>query len=670
MAVNNPYTPCWEKFTKTKEFSYLAAFFKENGSYTFLPKGSYEYKQFWQKVHSYCLEGFTNSAGITITGDHFFYLNFVQILMKNEETGKKSKGFPRFLDIDFEYFWLIEYCRKNQKGLILVKPRRLGFSYKAASLVTREFCLFRDSNSIIGGFLSTYSQSTMNMVLENLNFINAHTEFKKERNPDLKDHVKARFLSKVDGANVWKGYNSEVRSITFKDNPMAAVGKSSNLFILEEAGAFDNIINSYNYSEPIIKDGDEYTGICICYGSAGSMEGGTIHFYEMFTSPGKYNMLEFEDPFINTNKVGWFVSAARGRFGTYKGQLMVDEDGNSNEELAKENILRYRETKKGGLNYHAYHDSVTQYPLDYKEAFLRSKANIMPVLELAEHLGKLETTKQLRDLALPVELYFDADNKLQYRINSTLEPIINYPLQAIDNKTGCIVMWEPPQLSIDGSPPPYGLYISGVDPIDQDSSGTDSLGSCIIYKTFISAGQTYNQIVAEYTGRPNTANEFYENSRRLLLLYNAKCLYENQLTGFKGYLQEKNCLYLLAETPTYQLSKIIPDSKVNRGYGIHMNETIKDQLELYCKQWLLEERTGPNGETMLNLHTIMSIPLLKELIAYDGERNCDRAIALFCCILQLKEMHNLHVAETTTNTSIYSDSFWNKKFYQNKPTFQ
>ena len=150
-----------------------------------------------------------------------------------------------------------------------------------------------------------------------------------------------------------------------------------------------------------------------------------------------------------------------------------------------------------------------------------------------------------------------------------------------------------------------------------------------------------------------------------MLLYNARCLYENQLTGFKGYLDEKNTLYLLAETPTYQLSKMSPNSSVRRGYGIHMTDDIKDQLEIYTKEWLLQERTGHNGEKMLNLHTINSIPLLKELINYDRGGNFDRCIAFFCCILLLKENHNIHV-ESTSN-SFQQDPFWSRKLFQGKP---
>nr|DAL80266.1 MAG TPA: Terminase large subunit [Caudoviricetes sp.] len=34
-------------------------------------------------------------------------------------------------------------------------------------------------------------------------------------------------------------------------------------------------------------------------------------------------------------------------------------------------------------------------------------------------------------------------------------------------------------------------------------------------------------IVAEYTGRPKSAEEFYENVRKLLIYYNARLMFEN-----------------------------------------------------------------------------------------------------------------------------------------------
>ena len=249
------------------------------------------------------------------------------------------------------------------------------------------------------------------------------------------------------------------------------------------------------------------------------------------------------------------------------------------------------------------------------------------------------------------------------KIYPDLHDIINYPLKPDDDKKGCIVIWEDP---IDN--PPFGLYIAGCDPYDQDKSGTDSLGSFFVYKRFLHNGISYNKIVAEYTGRPDRADEFYETCRRMCIYYNAKCLYENQLKGLKIHFEIKNSLHYLCEQPGI-IKDIVKDSRVQRGYGIHMNRGsqgasgIKDQCEIYLRQWLYEEREDVDGQKILNLHTIRSIPLLKELIAYDREGNYDRVIAFMLCILQAKEMHRIHIEENNNTTLLDIDPFFKKKLF-------
>ncbi|MEK6881763.1 MAG: hypothetical protein AABY22_19250, partial [Nanoarchaeota archaeon] len=338
---HNPYVPYVEKFENSSEFSYLAEAFKRNKYYTSIPSSTYEYKLFWDDVMEKCIHGFTNSKGIKITGKHFFYLNFVQILAKDEETGRKDKLFPRFLDIDYAYFHMLDYCKqtKNGKHLILVKGRRLGFSYKCAAVLAHEFNFFRNSKSVIGTFLGKLGETTMGFTLDNLNFINENTPYKKARNPDTKDFVKARFEKNVDGVRFWAGYNSEVKAITFKDNAYASVGLSANWLMFDEAGVFDNIINAFNMSEPLLMDGNDVVGNAVLFGSAGSVESNSNGFSKMFYNPRAYNMLEFRHPEKPEVTMGWFVSAAWGRLGKFKNREMVDEDGNSNIELATENIL-------------------------------------------------------------------------------------------------------------------------------------------------------------------------------------------------------------------------------------------------------------------------------------------------------------------------------------------
>ena len=173
---------------------------------------------------------------------------------------------------------------------------------------------------------------------------------------------------------------------------------------------------------------------------------------------------------------------------------------------------------------------------------------------------------------------------------------------------------------------------------DHDDSGTGSLGSTFIYKRFQSFEEYYDVIVAEYTGRPETAEEYYENVRRLLLYYNAVLLYENERKGIFPYFISKGCDYLLADQPDI-INDIVRDTKVKRRKGVHMVDALKDWGEREIRDWLNEEY-APGKK---NLTKILSVPLLQELIAYNDKGNFDRVMALMQVMFQDQE--DLHGKE-------------------------
>lgn len=677
-STQNPYVPFVEWFENSHEFSYLATIFEETGRYTGLIKGTFQYKQFWDEVKDYCLYGFTNSKGQKITGAHFFYLNFCRISGYDEKIGKKTEMFPRFMDLDYDYFHMIAYCEDNlhKKSLLAVKGRRQGWSYKAACLAAWEYTFFPGSSSIIGTFLSSFGLTTMSFCIEYLNWLNSHTEFRKQRNPDLKDQVIARYQAQIEGVTVWKGTKSQVRAISFKDNPTAAVGKQANKLILDEAGVFPNITETYSYSEPLIRDGGRYSGVAVIFGSSGDMTGGSKYFHEMFINPRKYNMLEFTDPEDPTKTTAYFSTAARGRAGIcsnpnsqWFGKPMMDKDGNSNEEAATDDILWERELAKGGLDPRALHGKITQYPLTWREAFLRNKGAIFASPEMLEHLSNVETSKKIQDSIEVGDLVFKENNELEFQPNSNKTYITSFPLKSDEDNRGAIAIFERPEKI--NNQIPFGWYVAGSDPYDHDKSGVGSLGSFFIYKRFYKAGSTYDILVAEYTGRPDKSDEFYENCRKLCIYYNAKVLYENQLKGLKTHFEQKNSTQYLWEQPQI-IKDIIKDSKVSRGFGIHMtrgtngSSGIKDQCEIYLKDWLYTEREDIDGKKILNLHTIKSIALLKELISYDGIENSDRVIAFMLCILQTKELHRIHVDNMKNSSNNFSNDNFLKKLWIKK----
>ena len=194
------------------------------------------------------------------------------------------------------------------------------------------------------------------------------------------------------------------------------------------------------------------------------------------------------------------------------------------------------------------------------------------------------------------------------------------------------------------------------DPYDHDQSNSGSLGSILVYKRFQKFDTTYDILVAEYTGRPKTAEMFYEKVRRLLTYYNAKLLFENQNPGLLSYFRQKHCDYLLADQPDI-LDKIIKKSTVERSKGNHMNKEIKLYCEGITKDWLIEDR----GDGRLGLHTILSEPLLEELIAYSPEGNFDRVIAFFEVMLYKEELYDLKIKDNRTENK--KISFFSKPLF-------
>jgi len=632
----------------TAEFSREAQHFIKYGYYTNAPRGTRDYIEYWEEQKRRRVEGYT-VGGVRITGKHYGYLNFSQILLQEEDsTGKrrKKKGFPRFYDGDYHYFHGLEKARLEGKGMIVAKARRKGFSYKNAWVIADEFNLVRDSISVVGAYMDDFADNTVGMAIEYLDFLNKHTAWKRQRNPNRRDFMKSQFLEYVDGYPVYSGYKSEIHKVSFKDDPFKSIGKSCSIFLFEEAGKWPGLIKSYRFSEPTWKDGDILTGMPIIFGTGGDMEKGTAEFHNMFYHPEAYNLMPFENIW-DENKLGTVC----GYF--YPDYIAkppyIDDNGNSLVEEAKAKELLQRafiaekSKRKGDLD-----DYISQNPFSPQEAFMVRKGNIFPSGLLARQLAKIEGTKDLKFLGDRGFFDYDDAGVVKFNINQNLKPV-DFPLEK-DNVEGCVQIWEHPR---ESEKSPYGLFFATLDPYDHDKSESGSIGSMIIWKTVADAGQTYDLPVASYHGRPEKANEFYENCRRLQKYYNAVCLYENEKIGYEKYLENKGESYLLKDQPSV-LDKILKQTHVKRPKGTHMVIGIKDQCEIWAKDWLLEE-TAPGH---FNTEKIFDTFLLKQLIAYDPDGNFDSVIAFLLAMLYKQEVHN--VINTAKDKKDYIDPFFSK----------
>lgn len=517
---------------------------------------------------------------------------------------------------------------------IVGKSRRKGYSYKDGAICANIYNSVRECQIIIGAFDKKflYPNGTMGMTSNYLNFLNENTGWAKSRDyVDKQDHKKASYKSTTNGVSIEKGYKSEVFALTFQDNPDAARGKDAIVVLLEEAGAFPNLKAAFNAIYPALTGGSYITGQIIIFGTGGDMEVGTVDYADMFYNPEVYRIM----PFINIwdenaeNTVcGFFHPVIWNMEGYYDEQGNSDIEGATKFEMERRANIIEKSSSSAEVNKH-----MQEYPFSPSEAFLTVSANNFPVVELRNQLNKVKHEKLQTKFGTPVALSYN-EGKVSAKpiLDGTAEPIYDYKPKT-SNLKGCPLIYEFP---IDN--PPRGLYKIGYDPYRQDLSSGVSLGSIYVYKGTHIGSYTKNQIVAEYVGRPDEANDVTRIAMMFAELYNTEVMYENEVTHVKDYFRQHKQLGRLALQPDAVISKNVKNSKVARIYGMHMVDQIKDAGEKYIKDWLLEVRDyDENGNAILNLETIYSIGLLEELIKYNRKGNFDRVMSFMMCMFQCQE---------------------------------
>ena len=640
-------------FTKKIKFSdkfrQPALTYIRTGQYCQYPKGTSEYMNYWQTEQDRCINGYTAYDGDFISGYNYFYLNYCPInRIVNKEINGKVKSvsevtFPDFWDYDYYYFQTIEEAQEQGKHLCVLKSRRKGYSYKCAAMLCRNYYLIPNTASYVYASNKQYltDDGVLTKAWNYMDFIDEHTAWGKKRTVNTQLRRRAGMWVKDEyGNQIEVGYKSEIIGVTLKDNPDVVRGKKANLIMFEEAGSFKELSAAWQIARPSVEIDGKAFGTMIAYGTGGDEESNFFTLKDMFYHPEGYNCLGLPniwDENIANTECGFFIPqyANMDLRDEHGKRLYMDDDGNTLVGPARKYILEERrKVIENSTSSVAVDRYVAERPITPAEACLEFNGNIFPKKELQEQLGKIRTNKLLQNRKQVGDLIWESDGSLKWSIKKNGD-ITHYPLNKNDDPTGSIVIWEHPVKDA-----PIGLYIIGVDPYDFDSSGTTSLGSCIVYKRFQNFENYYDLIVAEYTGRPSTAEEFYENVRKLAIYYNARIMYENQNKGLFSYFVAKHCDYLLADQPDI-LNDIISNSKVNRKKGCHMNKQIKQWGEGLIKDWLNDEK-APGHK---NLHDILSEPLIEELIAYNDVVNTDRVMALMQIMIYREQLYNVVVKE-------------------------
>jgi len=652
-----------KRTANSDKFRKAALHFKKNECYTFAPPGTTEYIKYWTTEMEHCLYGYTAEDGDRIPGYFYFYLNYFRIGLVHlmdyklpdgtmEQRPLHMKDLPDYYDYDRFFFEAVEQAELNGKHMVVLKARRKGYSYKIASMLIRNYYFIKGSRGFALASEAEYliKDGILSKAWDGMDFIDSETAwYKKRQKADTRMHRKASFVQKDEtGVPIELGYKSEIMGVTLKNDPDKARGKAGKLIIFEEAGKFPGLLDAWQKARPSVEQGSHVHGTMIAFGTGGTVDANYEGLKELFENPDGYNCMVFKniwDDHLYDQDCGFFIPQYANLEGAdpETKEAFMDENGNTNVVVAKRYILEERQKViDNASDRRAIDRHIAEQPITPAEATLNISSNIFPKAELQRHLATIKNSDKFREYKQVGNLMFDDTGAIKWEISTKYRDIIKYRLKPEDSRDGAVVIWEHP---IDD--PPYGLYIMGCDPYDHDQSGTDSLGSVFVYKRFQGFESFYDMPVAEYTGRPNTAEEFYEKVRMLAIYYKAKILYENEKKGLFSHFSHKHQEYLLADQPDI-LKDVVQDMRVQRTKGNHMNGPIKEWGEGLIKDWLNEEYASGKK----NLTKIFSEPLLEELISYNPDGNFDRVMAFMEVMIYREELHHVRIVEAKEKNKV------------------
>jgi len=638
-------------------------------------KESEEYVPFWEAEDKKITEG------VTINGFYFspfvyWHLNYWSIYVDTMVGKRQIRKLDRpqlwdtYLAVD-ETIHKAENHEDGKKGVVMVGSRRISKSVLTSSYITHKAVTQRGSDNLI----SALNGPDLKIITEyvDLGLRNLPEYFKFPRiEDDWKRQVTLGYKDKQNVRHEWSKFH--IRNFDEGNNTEAAAGLTLSSFLLEEGGK-GRILNCLAATTPCFDSPYGWRCSPFVIGTSGDMtKAGDLE--ELFNNPEAYNFLAVES--LDSGKsYGLFIPGTKSLkvpkeptpLGLYLEKDNPSELDNitiwiSDESKGKELILKSREQIKKSSGLEAYLKEVMYYPLTHEECFLELSQNIFPVDLLQEQLQKITALDANPDY---VELVQKSDGSIGHKFTDK-KPVQNFPSKPTENLEGVVQIWEYPIMGA-----PYGLYTAGTDPYKQSQAKySTSLGSTYIYKRVHDiAGEGWsNIVVATYTGRPKKIEQWYETTKNLLKYYNAKSLCENMDMGFIQHCIEKNeAPFFLERTPSF-LNDIHPSSAVNREYGIHMTNDIKDYLNSLIIEYITEiidRETDKEGNVIkerLGVTRILDPLLLKELIKFTPKLNVDRIISFGLTLAMAKSLNGKSVVVSSTEDARMQDYFKSTKSKQ------
>lgn len=629
--------------TKEEIHKFTAArrHFEEFGTYTNLPRSktpNSKWMQFWREEERRIIEGYTYDKDKYVSGELYYYFNYSIMDKTIEKNGitYTTLGFPNTWDGTVKVDNYLQSAKKNKTDCFILKGRRKGLSYYAASCASRQYHFFRNSKVYIIAATKQYilgADATMTKVFQNIDHMSEHTPFGKLRQKiNRADHIRASYIENINGNLIEKGYKSEIAAIVL-DDAQKLRGKKGQLIIVEEAGSFPNLLDAIPIIRKCILEGMLKVGTIFAFGTGGDEGPGFAAMETIFYKPEAYGF----EPVPNVWEEAKVGTKCCHFFPAYENYLgFIDDCGNSLEKEAKDYILKLRQEKKSlGVDNKTLLKMAAEDPLTPEEAMLRTKGTYFPIVEAKKRLSQISVDRELNKHNIGL-LEYNKDNTLYFENIQDALPQRDWPI--IDPTINYIEVFELPQQDKVTLVVPRNRYIAGIDPYNQDqSTNSESVGSMFVFDLWT------DRIVCEYTARPERSEDYYEMCRRILLWYNATGMYEASVTLMYKFFKQRNQLHLLADTPSYLRDRNTWRADLDTAKGIKPTEEANKKGREAQKDYLLRVDNKETGEKFID--RVRSVGYLKELINWNIDGNFDRVSAMNMVFLYREDIVTVETEE-------------------------
>ena len=594
--------------------------------------------------------------GEWVTGYMYWFLNYSPMMLSKireykDKNGKKRKSkradrieaLPECWEGIYWRFHCLDQASNgglynNFEGgqhMAELASRGKGKSYSLASILNHIFVVGEneEAHEKVKGIVTAYQKEyltkdgVLNKFVDMANFCATNTQFPRKRlKNSLQEMTWIMGYKDVD-LDIERGTQNTVLGVSSKDDESKLRGKRAAKILIEEFGTFPRLVDLYNVLLPSVQEGDIVFGQIYMLGTAGDNESDFAGAQEIMYNPKGYNMYALPNVFDKYNQgkpyFVFFFPGYVNRKGCY------NENGVSDVIKALIEILmnRYR-VKYNSTDPNTIIKTIAEVPITPAEAIVKTGVNMFPVADLTERIGQLDANPTEYDDVYVGDLVFNKEGQVEYKPTSAT-PIRDFPHK--DNKMeGAIEIYQMPEIDKNTGKPYNDRYILGADPYDDDESNTMSLGSIFVLDLWT------DRIVAEYTGRPSFADDYYEICRKLCLFYNGRLNYEYNKKGLFSHFSTRNSLYLLTDVLDFLKEKqMMKDGYGNKSKGTNASPAINAYARSRLRSWLLapvpimQTIDGEEKEVMVpRLFTVRNRALLKELINYNSEGNFDRISAM------------------------------------------